>query len=353
MEKQLTDYARRLSRVGCAASLMLFFPNFAQAQADAILPPLGGGGGNQFVARCPQGEVLTGFDLRVGDDIDAVRPICIPAVAGQFQAYPTSYGGDGGLPLQLVCPNETPVVIGMEVGYEGNNIETVNNIHLYCGRAVAEPQRTAYFSAVFDGPPVGEKEGCFAGFIGGGCDFSAAAGVETELCPAGLIAVGINGRAGVWLDALGLICGAPPAPSAPAQPTIKAGGRVKLGGAAPAGPARPICEVAWEARARNSPAAPGLEAQCAAEKALPPIDLNALHARGAEIAKTEPLAASLRNQQGEGPARRGFEIGLAAAEWNTLPGPGKERIRGKLNPSEQGAYDAAVGFSLALYKKLR
>jgi hypothetical protein len=334
-----------LCRLICVPAALLLFVISAHAQPDAILPPIGGDGGSPFVARCPQGEVLTGFDLRAGDDIDAVRPICIPAVAGQFQAYPTSYGGDGGSPLQLVCPNDTPVVTGFEVGYEGEDTITVNNIHLYCGLAVATPQRTAYFSAVFDAPEL-ERD---CGLLGLECDFVAALEFETQHCPDGLIAVGINGRSGVWLDALGLICGAPPV--AP-PPTIKAQGRVKLDtSGTPPGPARPICELALEARARNSPAAPGLEAQCAAEKKLPPIDLNALHARGAEIANTEPTAASLRSQQGEGPARRGFEIGLAAAEWNTLPGPGKQRVHDKLSPSEQPAYDIAVSFSLNLYKK--
>ena len=62
----------------------------AQAQTDAIMPPVGGPGGGQFVARCPQGQYLAGLELRAGDDIDAIRPICIiaygPADAGPL--YP-------------------------------------------------------------------------------------------------------------------------------------------------------------------------------------------------------------------------------------------------------------------------
>jgi len=49
-------------------------------------------------------------------------------------------------------------------------------------------------------------------------------------------------------------------------PPIKAGGRVKTG---TPGPALSVCESAWKARARNSPAAPGLEAKCAAAGGTP------------------------------------------------------------------------------------
>lgn len=340
MENQFTDDARRWSRLAWPA-IVLFAAAPAFAQSDEVLQPVGNSGGSPFYAHCLAGDVLTGVELWTGDHVDAIKPICTPAVAGQFQEYPTRYGGDGGNgPQQFVCPNDSPVVIGMDIAVES----AVNNIHLYCGQAIAAPQRAAFPMAAYDGPVSRGEENCN---WTGAC-FGGEPTTGMLRCEAGLVAVGIVGRSGKFLDALGMICGAPPAP---AQQTLKAQGRVKLGGAVPEGPARPICEVALQARARNSPAAPGLEAQCAAERALPPIDLSALHARGAEIANSEPMAATLRDEQGEGPSRRGFEIGLAAAEWNTLPGPGKQRIRDKLDPSEQAAYDAALTFSFAFYKK--
>jgi hypothetical protein len=73
---------------------------------------------------------------------------------------------------------------------------------------------------------------------------------------------------------------------------------------------------------------------------------NALAARGEVLASAEPLAAELRNQQPEGPSRRGFYIGMAAAEGQTLPGPGKQKIHDSLDPAEQKGFDAAVSFSL-------
>jgi len=55
-----------------------------------------------------------------------------------------------------------------------------------------------------------------------------------------------------------------------AKPTIKAQGRVKLEpGTAPAQLRLTICESAWKARERKSPAAPGLLASCAAAGGTP------------------------------------------------------------------------------------
>ncbi len=67
------------SRLIFAPAAMLFFVLSAQAQTDVTLPPIGGEGGGPFTGRCPQGQLLTGFDLRTGDDVDAIRPLCVTA----------------------------------------------------------------------------------------------------------------------------------------------------------------------------------------------------------------------------------------------------------------------------------
>ncbi len=323
------------SRMICVPAAMLFFVLSAQAQTDVILPPIGGGGGGQFVAsgRCPQGQLLTGFELRAGDWVDAIRPICVtaygPADVGPLVPGGISFGGNGGTPRQLLCPRDAPVVIRMDIRAEGVKTFTVNHIHLWCG-VVAPTQNLSEFpNAVFDGP------------VSKGYTYPG-----TQRCPAGLVAVGINGRSGEWLDSLGLICGAPtltpraaPAPEVPPRPAVKAIGRKKVPGAttgAPTGPPRPLCDIAQEARARNNPAAPGLEEKC----------LNDLAARGDAVAMQDPLAAELRSRESEGPSRRGFDIGMAAAEGQTAPGPGKQRIHDLLSPAEQGGFNTAVAFSL-------
>jgi hypothetical protein len=156
------------------------------------------------------------------------------------------------------------------------------------------------------------------------------------------------------------------APPASNKPTV-ALGRVPSTGAP--GPAKTICEAAQSARARNSPAAPGLERQCAAqtvlravgdsfkqtaiartpppEVALPPLpDLEALAADGESIANQDLLATQLRDLQGQGQRLRGFDIGMAAADGDTAPGPGKQRIHDALGMLEQQGYETAVAFSL-------
>jgi hypothetical protein len=76
------------------------------------------------------------------------------------------------------------------------------------------------------------------------------------------------------------------------------------------------------------------------------IDVSGLAAKGEAIANQDPLTVELRNRQPEGPGRRGFDIGMAAAEGQTAPGPGKQRIHDSLSAAEQGGFRTAVAFSL-------
>ncbi len=65
-------------------------------------------------------------------------------------------------------------------------------------------------------------------------------------------------------------------PAPPPEPTVRAQRRIPRDPNAPPVPSRSICETAQIARARNSPAAPGLEAQCrAARELVDAIDPNA------------------------------------------------------------------------------
>lgn len=263
------------------AALLLGLYLAGNASAEAYLPAFGGQGGGQFKAPCNAGEMLTGFELRAGDDIDAIRPVCVTATGPREistpplttdsglvgppnrtfnpqQLAPGWYGGTGGSIQRLLCPDETPIVIGIDIGAEGMKTVTVNNIHLFCGLAIANQAPSDQPSNVFDAP----KAMPSAGPLGLSVNYPQST-TGSERCPAGQVAVGMHGRVGVWLDAMGLICDAPRVPPPP-KPGI-ALGRVQGAPSMPLqrmGDEPPICAQARDARMRHSPVAPALEAKC-------------------------------------------------------------------------------------------
>lgn len=98
-----------------------------------------------------------------------------------------------------------------------------------------------------------------------------------------------------------------------------------------------VCDRVPDARARNSPALPNLVAQCG----------NHLAAIGEAIENQYPWAAERRSQQRVDAARRGFDIGMAAAEGQTTaPDPNRHGIYDSLNGAEQEGYNVAVDCSL-------
>ncbi len=259
------------------------------ACADAYLNTIGGGGGGQFKAHCPGNELLAGFELRTGDDVDAIRPLCVVAygphrvsaipftngsgliihivdpnrevfgnyseAAGDWMEPASGWnGGMGGGLANIVCPSDKPIVTGMFVAAEGVDTVIVNNIHLFCGEAATTQVASDYPASVFDAPAYKASDAMLGIGSGGSQPYRDG---NTEHCPGGQVAVGVHGRSGIWLDAIGLICGAPPAPG-------KTLGRVKTGtSSTPHPPGWTICDSARDARARNSPKAPDLEAMCA------------------------------------------------------------------------------------------
>ena len=222
------------------------------AWADEYLQQIGGAGGGQFQARCRDGELLAGFELRAGDDVDAIRPLCVTAYGPRDTSAASDSawnGGQGGGPAHVVCPRHTPIVTGLFVFAEGMDTIVVNNIHLFCSLAV-DPKAGDSPAAIFDAP--GYRNESWFRYSGISSD--------TQRCPPGQAAVGVHGRSGIWLDAIGLICATP-------RLTVKSIGRIGTGTPAPPRPPGwTICDAARDARSRNSPAATTLETQCAASK---------------------------------------------------------------------------------------
>jgi hypothetical protein len=73
---------------------------------------------------------------------------------------------------------------------------------------------------------------------------------------------------------------------------------------------------------------------------------DALIAKGEAITNQDPLAVALRSSLPDAPSQRGFNIGMAVAEGQTLPGPGKDSFGRTLRPEEQSGYAKGVLFSV-------
>jgi hypothetical protein len=367
----------------------LFLSSAAQAQSDQVLPPWGGLGGAPFVARCAVGDILTGFELKTADDVDSIRPICTreisPFQGGGRHVFTQKFGGDGGgAPFQLVCPSNAPAIAGVTIETEGEKTEVLNGIDVFCSAILPNEPMTSTPTLHYEGPhPSG---GAFNTVFTKG-------DTHTQVCPRGLVPVGISGRSGVWVDAVGLICGAstlhetvipslgriggpnreaaPRRPicdaardararNSPAAPDLEAQcaalkspvtsiGRVDTGPSAPR-PQRTICDSAVDARARNSPAAANLQAQCDAAGGIAKMrpsdaDFELVRANGEKRAANDASAGNIRSSLAEVP-RRGFDIGLGIWADQTAPGPGKQRYHDFLNLAEQQGFNFAAAYAL-------
>ena len=198
---------------------------------------MGGGGGSLFRARCPADQLLAGFEVRTGDDIDAIRPLCVSAygptaissvllTGGLLERRPWSpdrlvpgsttnnepwHGGGGGRLNHVLCPLERPIVSGLRTLAGGENTIVIFNIALFCDRANGDvPQ--ASMSVIFDAQGIQRENRSKAVRKHNQRD-------QSQGCPNGQVAVGIEGRSGIWLDALGLICSEPTIVAAPATPS--------------------------------------------------------------------------------------------------------------------------------------
>src|SRR5437762_1345167 len=98
--------AQLLRRMTFVISLLACFFSFTSAQtADSILgrgrstqkdvslQVLEGNGGYNFVERCPQGQLLAGFQLWTGNDVDGIGVICVTASA-PADVGPLAAGGE-------------------------------------------------------------------------------------------------------------------------------------------------------------------------------------------------------------------------------------------------------------------
>ncbi|HET9817997.1 MAG TPA: hypothetical protein VFP92_02395 [Rhodanobacteraceae bacterium] len=215
-------------RIAVAAALIAACA-IAPARADSWVKEVGGDGGAQYSERCRQGQILNGFELRAGDDIDAIRAVCVtPSGPTTISAPPLSngfgagwHGGGGGGLRRVLCPPGTPVVVGVWLLADGRDTVSLDQIAIYCGEVSANWTSDSNFPSNQFFAPI-QKDLCPPGLFSSCATGTAPIEFHPRYCPGKSIAIGMHGRSGALVDAMGLICGpapvfAPPKPVVPAM----------------------------------------------------------------------------------------------------------------------------------------
>jgi hypothetical protein len=161
----------------------------AHAQ-ESFTQSLGGKGGQQFILRCPAGTALTGVSALTGAYVNSIGPIC--------NGRPMSLAGGKGNPRSASCPDGS-VVGRMEVGSLRSENHLLKAVGLWC-LARGTQQETAVVPldtpGAYTTPKIPIKGLYWApGYPHGVLNCGAQA------------IIGLQGRAGAAVDALGLVCG--------------------------------------------------------------------------------------------------------------------------------------------------
>lgn len=150
-------------------------PAWAQ---ERFTQAFGGKGGKQFVLRCPAGSVLTGVSALSGAYVNNIAPIC------DGRRMPGA--GGGGDRSTVVCPSDS-VVRKMQVVTLRSENMLLKALKLYC---FSKANGGATGEVPLDTP------GRYTGFYP----------MDHVDCGS-RNAVGLQGRSGASVDAVGLICG--------------------------------------------------------------------------------------------------------------------------------------------------
>ena len=192
-----------------------------QALATTDFDPWGSPGGTAFRDECPKGSYLVGVDGRYGAWVDRIAMVCAPWLPAQQTFGATSVGklrgasrGGNPPPRPTTCSgfgitNRAVQALTVEILRSENKL--VQSVRGYC-TSLGPPVSTAKwsFGSLTEYPEPSTPYPLY---------FPDDALRRTHVCPPGELAVGIHGRAGLFVDALGLICG--PLPVNPGAPATK------------------------------------------------------------------------------------------------------------------------------------
>lgn len=176
-----------------------------EAEAAKDFAPIGANGDAGFHDICPMGQYLVGLRVRSGSWVDQMSITCAPVMTNGSTAEAKSFyhgparGGNGGSPSEKGCAADH-IVDGIGLHMTAGNRQ-VREFVLYCDSTTGNRRHSV---------SVGNTAGTFPSI--------------TQKCPGGEAAIGIQGRFGKHVNAVGLICRSNPkvvvnAPSAPQQPS--------------------------------------------------------------------------------------------------------------------------------------
>ena len=192
---------RRMLVASIGLSLFLLMGSLVNAQPK--LNAMGGPGGNYFEHTCGPGRVLLGIAGYAGVWIDNVQAICARVDVRGFTAPQNEgpvFGGNRPLTVTSYCQQYATVVAGLSADENKDN-RFLGYIAVRCQNLSRQLLPEA---------PALKGSGRLAS------EPSSASGSELfvrparQECPTGTVAVGILGRSGQFVDALGLICGPKP-----------------------------------------------------------------------------------------------------------------------------------------------
>jgi hypothetical protein len=206
----------------------------AARPADAFTTgTVGGHGGSDQVYTCPQGTLLAGVQGRIGAVLDHAEPLCVASTdrgiwqGAPFPVTPGMGSSGGGYPFQLLCPANSFVTAFGAPTYTDRRKQRygvyVGGLILICvdpatGKATARLEHLSPYDQSHLGrfkTPDGEYSILRPG----------------DACGSHMLADGIQGRSGLYVDRFGLTCN--PflvtwgAAEAPPQPGFKIGDRLK------------------------------------------------------------------------------------------------------------------------------
>jgi hypothetical protein len=181
----------------------LFYPQAARAETtDSAIAGGAGGAAVRDICLPPGTGLLTGFGYGGDTDIVFIAGYCRIFTDGKWNSSILGLDRFGDRPRelsagQISCP-ENSAVEGLNVGVTAAG--TVHDISLRCRYPQGVDSVTTLPSSIPGGAAVTHQ------FIG---------------CGTGGIAVGVTGRTGSSINALGLICQTVAAPAAPAPPPLE------------------------------------------------------------------------------------------------------------------------------------